>query len=221
MQRVYVILILVCISLLTMNLQCGADYSIPSFVIEHAFKEPVSVYPYQTDYKTGDTLWLSFQASGTQLFDTISNKTIDFDSAYFEVSASMELEYDYPYDYTGPFASFIFPASSEGTVYEDYGPGSSVIGGVFKFGCINSSGYNFRLGLVLQKKGVFTVRFNNNLVGKCCDSCILGHDLMNYFFDVNDTHLDFYNQIPFKNLGKTPSKNVMLEKKTDIVFQVN
>ena len=101
-------LVLVAISLMTMDLQCDKE-SILMPVVKYAFKESLLVNPYQTVYKLGDTLWIELDLPNNELFDTISGKMIQYDSAKFQVQAEVNLLYSYPFDYTGPYVSFVFP----------------------------------------------------------------------------------------------------------------
>ena len=81
--------------------------------------------------------------------------------------------------------------------------------------------YNFRFGIVMQKKGVFETKFVNNQVDFCC-SCNNDYVIMKYGFKIDDNHLDFYKQVPFNNVGSSTDPNVIqsLQDKTAIVFEV-
>jgi hypothetical protein len=199
-----------------MKMQCNKDEEVYT-ELQYDFKESVAITPYQLTYNVGDTIWLSVTIPDKKLFDEKSNSRILLESASFTTNAQLDLLYNNPFVSDGPAATFVFP------------PGVSAATGNFDehtyarvtYGCSPSTNYALKLGVVLIKKGVFGLSFHNQAIQKCFAGDFLPSKLT-FAFDVNDTHKQYYQQLPFASIGKSQSAIVLehLDKKSMVVINV-
>lgn len=215
-KKVFVVIALL-FALLNVQLQCGKDYGGIAPEIKYEFRERVAITPYTLDYKVGDTIWLAVNIPDKKLFDEKTNEKIFFDSASFTTIAQVDLLYNNPFIGTGPFASFIFPAGI--SAYKGNGVGQTYAN--INYGCSSAAGYNLLIGIVLIEKGVFGISFFNTAIQKCFTGNFQSAKLT-YVFDVNDTHKQFYQQLPFSAVGKKQENFVLerLDKKMMVVINV-
>ena len=214
-NRIITIFILLAIASSTMFTQCPKDY--PYVPYEHWFKATASFTPYQLTYKVGDTIWINVNLPGKQLYDTITKKTIFYDSATFNSFASVQLLYNNPFITDGPFASFVFPENVVASTSNYNGYTAANV----SFGCSPSPDYSLKLGIVLIKKGAFNIVFANSSMNNCFTG-YAGHANATFVFDVPDTHLSFYQQLPLDSVGLTQNNDVIsnLQKKSGIAINV-
>lgn len=184
---------------------------------EHTFKENASLSPYRLAYNVGDTIWLRVNIPAKKLFDEKTGTRIFFDSALFKSYAQVQLLYSNPYLGDGPFARFVFPTGISAYT-NDYMYQTQAF---VEFGCAPSSDYNFLLGMVLLKQGVFGVSFSNTSVERC-RTTTYNYSTLTFQFDVADTHKQQYLELPFDSIGKKPDDNVLyqLEQKSMVVITV-
>ena len=199
------------------GLQCDKYEGYADIEPEHRFKEKVSVLPYKLTYAVGDTVWLRVNIEGKRLFDEKTGTRVLFESALFNSMAQVQLLYDDPYIGDGPFARFIYPQGITAATNNFSYTSQAVIG----FGCAPSSNYDLTLGVVLLKKGVFGIWFNTMSVQECGTNNYKNASLR-FSFDVEDAHKQFYQNQPFKSIGKKADENVLtaLDKKEMVVIQV-
>ena len=212
-----IIALILLFGILNIKTQCHKDeMAVPE--ITHQFRQNVSITPYRLDYKVGDTIWLEVNALGKKLYDEKSNTTIVYDSVGFTSIAQVDLLYNNPFVVTGPLVSFIFPSG----ISANLGSSSSQTFTNISWGCAPSTDYHLRLGLVLLQKGVFGISLFNSAIQKCSNSYYDGARLT-YYLDVTDTHLQFYQQLPFASVGKQPDTYIIdrLSKKTMVAVSVN
>lgn len=217
-NRNLTIAIILLFAILNVKTQCNkADMGLQP-EIKYEFRQNVSVTPYHLDYKQGDTVWLEVSAPGKKLFDEKSNTQIVYDSVGFSSIAQVDLLYNNPFVGNGPFVSFIYPTSI--SAYPgNSGPQTYTN---ISWGCAHSTDYHLLLGMVLLQKGVFGISMFNSAIQKCSNSYYQGARLT-YYFDVSDTHVQYYQQLPFSAIGKQVDTNVIdrLNKKTMVVINVN
>lgn len=203
--------------ILNVKTQCNKnDVGLPE--TKYEFRQNVSITPYHLDYNVGDTVWLELSAPGKKLFDEKSNTQIVYDSVGFTSFAQIELLYNNPFVANGPFVSFIFPMG----VSAYSGSGGPQTYATINYGCAPSTDYHLLLGMVLLQKGVFGVSMFNSAIQKCQNSYYQPAKLT-YYLDVNDTHAQFYQQLPFSAIGKQLDTTVVerLNKKLMAVINVN
>ena len=80
-----VIIIILFVSLLTMNFRCMKDVEPRPF--EQAFLIPVDIYPLKKSYSLTDTIWIETDLTNKFLFDTKSNQNILVDSGQITFGA--------------------------------------------------------------------------------------------------------------------------------------
>jgi hypothetical protein len=184
----------------------------------YEFRQDLSLTPYNLDYKVGDTIWFELNTPGKRLLDEKTNSLVLYDSAGFASMVVVDLLYNNPYVANGPFVSFIFPA---GISARSSTSGPQTFGDV-QYGCAPSPDYHLLLGMVLLQKGAFGISMINYAVKKCINNSNPPARLT-YYFNVNDAHEQFYQQLPFSAIGKQADTNVIsrLNKKLTVVINVN
>ena len=212
-----VIVTVLLFGILNIKFQCDKDYEGIAPETKYEFKESVTITPYKLVYKVGDTIWLVVNIPDKKLFDEKTNTRIFFDSASFTTIAQIDLLYNNPFIGTGPFASFVFPAGI--SAYNNSGIAQTYAN--INYGCSPSTAYNLLIGIVLIQKGVFGISIFNTAIQKCFIGNFQNSKLI-YVFDVNDTHKEFYKQLPFSAIGKKQDDFVLerLDKKTMVVVNV-
>lgn len=217
-SKKHILLLILLFVVVNLKFQCGRE--MPPTTIQYQFKEKVAITPYNLNYNVGDTVWLRVSVPGKKLFDEKTNSRIFFDSASINVSAGVELLYNNPFITTGPFATFIFPTGISANTYNGGGRTNAAI----TFGCNPSPDYNLLLGIVLIERGVFGISFigPSNYLYKCFTNYTPPLAWLNFAYDVNDPHKQFYQQIPFSNIGKQLDPSVMtsLDQKSIVVINV-
>lgn len=185
--------------------------------IKYQFKQNVSITPYQQDYNVGDTIWLEVNAPGKKLFDEKSSTQIVYDSVGFTSIVQADLLYNNPLIANGPFVSFVFSTGISGYT----ATGGTQTYASINYGCAPSADYHLLVGVVLLQKGVFGISMFNSAIQKCANNYYQGATLT-YYFDVSDTHTNYYQQLPFISIGKQLDANVVdrLNKKTMVVINV-
>ncbi len=208
--------VIICFAFFGIKFQCGRDYLEP-IEEKYSFEEKISISPYNLNYNVGDTMWLNFNVPGKKLFDTKTSTRVFYDSANFHALARVSLLYNNPFIADGPVASFIFPTG----VVAQIGNYSGQTDAYVTFGCSPATDYKLLLGIVLIKKGAFSVSFNNNYVRECFTDQ-LSNARLTFQFDVADTHKQFYQQLPFANIGKKQDEYVLqqLDSKSAVVINV-
>lgn len=183
---------------------------------EYNFKETVTLSPFGLDYHIGDTIWLRVNIQGKKLFDENTGTRVFFDSALFKSNAAAQLLFSDPFLGDGPFVHYLFP-SGVSAFTNDYSYQTLAF---VDFGCAPSPDYTLQLGMVLLKKGVMGISFNNGSIMQCGTNNYKNSKLL-FTFDVPDTHEQFYRQLPFASIGKTPDDNVLYSLKNKWMVVIN
>jgi hypothetical protein len=197
--------------------QCEKDVADLNEEAEHEFREAVSIFPYRLEYNVGDTIWLEVNIPNKKLFDERTGTRVRFDSALFKSYAQAQMLYSNPFLGDGPFVQYIFPSGVSGfTNNYTYQTQAFV-----DFGCAPSPDYTLLLGMVLLKKGVLGINFNNMSIAQCRTKYSKNSKLL-FSFDVTDTHEQYYRDLPFDSIGKRPDESVLysLERKWMVVIRV-
>ncbi|MEO8819701.1 MAG: hypothetical protein ABI374_02560 [Ginsengibacter sp.] len=170
-----------------MATQCPKKDRFPSY----NFTEKINLYPEQSIYQLGDTIWL--QHVGTNLYDNKSNQYFSTDTLAIAFGLQTSTVYNLPPDTTNVFCDFILNGKNMGSQRGYY------------FGCGTGESFNFTLGMVLIKKGTFSIDLNAYLpVSSCSSSNYYDGEgfppsSVNYQLNITDGHKDIY-------LGVTPAR---------------
>jgi hypothetical protein len=205
-------------AIVNVKTQCNkGDMGLPPG-IQFEFRQNVSATSYRLDYNVGDTIWLEVSALGKKLFDEKSNTHIVYDSVGFTSIVQVDLLYNNPFVANGPFVSFIFPTGISASTGNS-GPQTYTY---INYGCAPSADYHLLLGVVLLQKGVFGISMFNSSIQKCLNNYYQPAKLT-YYFDVSDTHAQYYQQLSFSSIGKQVDTNIVdrLNKKLMVVINVN
>jgi hypothetical protein len=203
------------IALTNIFTQCRKDnyYEAPKY----SFKLPVDIRPYNLSYAVGDTVWLHLYAPGKMLFDTLSKTSILYDSANFSVSVNVHLLFNNPFIADGTMlASFIYTQGI--SAYET--SNQSITYSQISFGCNQRGNYDLIVGIVFLKKGVFALSFFGS-VDKCFLNASYNYNPLQLYFNVNDSHLDFYNQLPFAEINQQPDFTIVSGLTNKLLVCVN
>jgi hypothetical protein len=201
--------------ILNLRFQCNRDYiGIPP---KYTFKESVAITPYNLNYRVGDTVWLRVNIPEKKLFDEKTNTRVLFDSVNLSVRAQIDLLFNNPFISNGPFASFVLPTGISAYTYNGAGQTAANI----IFGCTPSTDYNLLVGIVFTEKGVFGISFPNALLQKCFSSAY-ENSTLTFSLSVDDTHKQYYQQLPFSSIGKQQDPYILdkLDKKLIAVVNV-
>lgn len=170
-----------------MATQCRKKDHFPSY----NFSEKINLYPEQRIYQLGDTIWL--QHVGNTLYDSKSNQYFSTDTLAIAFRLQTSTVYNLPPDTTNVFCDFILNGKNMG----------SQTG--YHFGCGTGENFNFSLGMVLIKKGTFSIDLNDYLTVSSCsfsgfyDGTGFPPSSVNYQLNITDGHKDIY-------LGVTPER---------------
>ncbi|HEY5464187.1 MAG TPA: hypothetical protein VIJ95_13075 [Hanamia sp.] len=208
-------IVIILFGLININTECSRNQPTPPDY-KYQFQEKVSVTPYQLNYHVGDTIFFLLDVPGKKFYDSKTNSNVFFDSASFNMGVYINLVYNNPYVGDGPFASFIFPlgVSAYTTSY------SGTTQAYLTTGCSQSTDYVVKVGAVLTQKGAFAIGAFCNSLQNCFNGYATNAQLM-LSLDVPDTHKSFYNQLPFQDIGKFQSPDVLSQLDSKIVAVIN
>lgn len=210
-----ILILFIFFGFINLKLQCRKEVPPPPDY-KYYFEEKISVAPYRLNYNVGDTIVFRLIVPGKKLFDTKTNTTVYFDSASFSMGVNLTLLYNNPYIGDGPFASFFY--SSGVSAYSQTYTGSTVA--FITTGCSHTPDYEVTIGVVLLKKGVFSIGIYGNDIKNCYNGFATNARLR-FAMDINDTHKSFYQQLPLTDIGKTEDKDVLSQLDSKNIAIIN
>ena len=165
----------------------------------------------------GDSIYLQMYVPGKKFYDSKSDSKVFFDSASFNMGVFVSLQFNDPYVGDGPFVSFIFPKGVSAYTSNYSGTTQAFV----TTGCSQSQDYLVKTGAVLLQKGVFSVGAFCNSIQNCYNGYATKAQLR-FSLDVDDTHKSFYEGLPFSDIGKFESNDVLtqLDTKTAVITNV-
>jgi hypothetical protein len=207
-------LILVTIALTTMSLQCRKyDAEPPPPVYE--FQEKISLAPYKKTYAVNDTIWVQFQTTDKSLFDKLSGKKVVTDTTFLQADFSCYKIYRPDYD-TVTFCDVKIDDPVAPTLVTLY-PFHGLV--IYQTAC-NSSNYNFKMGFVPKKAGIYSIQPHIKLM-YCPNKMIWQPITSRFIFDLNDCNKDVWLTIPPASRGgQLGSTDVAIDNKEIFVFRV-
>lgn len=204
---------LVCIFITTicMATQCRKDK-----IFSYNFSEKIDLYPEQKIYQLGDTIWLQHTNAANTLYDSHSNQYFSVDTLCIGFGTSGSTDYNLPDDPTNIFCNYIFNGINVGaTPYF-----------VHTFGCTNGGTFNFKVGMVLNKTGTFSIRFGTGAVTSCSSTGVyingvgLPYSNISYKFNVADGNKDIYLSITPARRGSKEDTYQLIDDKEIFFFKV-
>ena len=75
------------------------------------------------------------------------------------------------------------------------------------FGCSQVTDYDLSVGVIFTETGVFAISLNGS-VQKCMNNSYVFYPLL-YYFNVADTHADYYRQLPFDDISQQADLNII------------
>lgn len=163
-----------------MGTQCGKKDRYPSYL----FSEKINLYPEQRIYQLGDTIWL--QHVGNTLYEKKRNQYFSTDTLSVVFAVQISNDYSLPTDVNNIFCDFIFKGKNMGSK------------NVYNFGCRSGDDFNFKLGMVLIRKGSFSIHFTDYQQVDVCNSSGFydGEGFppsnISYQFNISDGHKDLF-----------------------------
>ena len=157
------------------------------------FSEKIDLFPEKAVYQIGDTIWISHNNPLNTLYDSHTSQSFLTDTLNIAFSIPMNSVYNLPDDKSNTFCDFIFKGVNEGSYF------------THTFGCSGGGSFNFRVGMVLNKKGTFSINLNYFAAVTSCNTPnpYMGvgfpYSYINYRFTVSDGHKDIF-------LGVTPAR---------------
>jgi len=181
------------------------------------FTENIDLYPEQEIYHVGDTLWIEHQNPTHILYDKSYNLYFLADTLRIPFYFGCETVYNLPPDTTNTFCNFIINGVNTGPYFHEK-----------TFGCNSPDSFNFKIGMLLNKTGTFSIDLNTNMPVYSCNYSnpyVPGQEFppssIGYSFTYTNGHKDIF-------LGVTPARraydkeyiNEALKNKTMYFFKV-
>ena len=214
MKTFKLLIVLSIIAVTTIFTQCGKDMYPPDY--KYNFKQSVDITPYQLNYNKGDTIWVHVKIPGKKFYDTLSKQIIFYDSASIAASITVQLVYNNPFIANGvKLANFVYTPNISANETTNQNFTSSSI----QFGCSQATDYDLLVGVIFTQTGVFTISLNG-FVQKCMSNTD-GYYPLTYYFNVADSHVDYYKQLPFADISQQANFNIMKALNDKSVVCVN
>ena len=215
MKTFKLLFVLSLIAITTMFAKCRKDIYPPDY--QYYFKQPADITPYQLDYNKGDTIWVHVHIPGKYIYDTLSKQSIFYDSARIAANINVQLVYNNPFIVNGAkLANFVYsPGISANETTNENFTSSSI-----SFGCSQATDYDLSVGVIFTEAGVFAISLNGS-VQKCTNNPYVFYPLL-YYFNVTDTHADYYRQLPFDDISQQADFNIIkaLDAKSAVCVKV-
>ncbi len=188
--------ILLLLSLLTMNFQCRDKFATKPF--EQRFQAEVTISPLKKTYSLTDTIWIETDIPGKFLFDLNSSQNINADTGTIDFGASFN-EFG-TYVQNPPNGFCIVIAQSGVTVDREFSQWATGIS-IKNFGC-GQPAYKVKTGIRPNIKGSFCLALNQDrLMGTCTNKVIPYYATISYKYKNVDLGLDVFNALSTSDKG--------------------
>jgi hypothetical protein len=192
---------------------CGKKDFGPSY----NFTENIDLYPEQEIYHIGDTIWMQHQNPTHILYDKSYNLHFLADTLSMPFYFACTTVYNLPPDTTNTFCNFIINGVNTGPYFS-----------LKMLGCNSPDSFNFKIGMLLNKTGTFSIELITNKPVYACNFTnpyIAGQQFppssISYSFTYTNGHKDIF-------LGVTPERRAddkeyvyeSLKNKTMYFFKV-
>lgn len=214
MKTFNLLIVLSLIAATTMFTQCGKDRYPPDY--QYYFKQSADITPYQLNYNKGDTIWVHVHIPGKKIYDTLSKQSIFYDSARIAANINVQLVYNNPFIVNSvKLANFVYSPniSANETINQNFTSSS------IEFGCSQATDYDLLVGVIFTETGVFTISLNGS-VQKCMNNPYVFYPLI-YYFNVADSHVDYYKQLPFADISQQADFSIINALNAKSVVCVN
>lgn len=196
MQNKYLSIIVLLISLLTMDFYCRKDDVIAP--VQNTFLIPVNIYPLKKIYSLTDTIWLTTALPNKYLFDTKSNQNILVDTGQITFGAGYNEFGTYITNPPNGFCDVITP-NGVNTNRQLSQWGTS--GLIENFGCGQTS-YTCSIGFKPNEKGTYWIILNQDVPLGNCDNKITPYNaIISYKYVGTDLNLDVFNGLSKNDKG--------------------
>ena len=191
-----VIIIILFVSLLTMNFRCMKDVEPRPF--EQAFLIPVDIYPLKKSYSLTDTIWIETDLTNKFLFDTKSNQNILVDSGQITFGAGFN---EFGTYITNPPNGFCDIITINGVNTNRQLSHWGTCGSIENFGCGQAS-FKCRVGFKPKEKGTYWLSLAKDLLLESCNNKIVPYyATVSYKYKNVDLNLDIFNSLSKNDKG--------------------
>lgn len=218
MQKYFVPIFTVFITLLCMGLQCNKSYD---FSYTYNFIEKVNLFPVQKTYKIGDTIWIQYTNPDKKLFDKNTGQMVAVDSVAVSFNIAYQTRFVKTYYPPEGYCDFISASgiNTDRTLY-DYSSNFNRIAL-----CNADNSLDFKVAVVPKQTGIFSLDLatTGGGVAACANrSTVFPHSSLIYKFNLTDCNKDVYLSIPVNSRGESPAgaTESLIDSKQVFVFKV-
>ena len=217
MKNKFYLLLLLLISILTMNFQCGKP--IVTVPYDHTFDIPVGIYPLQKTYTLTDTIWLETDVTGKILYDTKTSQYILSDTGQISFGGVFNV---FGTSLTNPSDGFCDIITKDGVNINRWNSQWGTSGSLENFGCSDTS-YRCKIGFKPNHTGTYWLVLSSCNLGSCFDKIIPYYSSINYHYKSVDLNLDVLNTVSDNDLGGRQNRSWYTDrilKREIFVFRV-
>jgi len=214
-HSIYIPITALFIAMLCVGTQCNKE----DIVYQYSFIEKIDLFPSQKSYHLGDTIWLQYVNPNKRLFDHLTRQYILADTVAITLQVAFNSRYNAPFNPADGYCDYV---SSYGTNVGRY-LDTNGSGLLLEFGCSSNNSYDFKIGLVLKEKGIYSLdlaQISRSVAA--CTNRISAFPLSTimYRFNVADGNKDIFLSIPPDSRGESVkgfTENKIDNKETYIV----
>ena len=208
------VILLFFVGIITSGTQCRQEMP-PTPKDVYAFSEKVSLFPYKKVYAPGDTIRITFQNTDKTLFDKLSGKRIKIDTTYLE--GIFNIDQQYPQENNFDLPGTVKVENGIDVSFSAYLPGRNSL--TFNTEC-SSNSYGFEVALIVNKKGVFTIK-----PGAVFSACPEKKEIMPtsflFTFDLDDCNKSVWQAVAEQVRGYSVNYiDVGIDRKEIFAFKV-
>ncbi len=127
------------------------------------YRDVVQVSPLQKSYNAGDTVFFTYH-NPTKMFHRMDlGRDVFVDSFSLAVAIGVNAQYVRGVDTTGGYVGYYADPGQNAPLF----PGAGSSAGYLRFDCPDSSGYYFRLAVILKKPGMYLISIQNEQFYSC------------------------------------------------------
>ena len=190
------IILILLISLLSMNFRCGKEVEPRPF--DQDFLVPVDIFPLKKIYSLTDTIWIESDITGKNLFNLKTNQLIFADTGRISFGASLNR---FGTSITNPPDGFADVITINGVNVNRLPGHWSTGGSVDNFGCGQPS-YRLRIGFKPNYKGTYGLQLNRQLMLESCSNKLIPwYASLAYQYKNVDLNLDVFNSLSNHDKG--------------------
>jgi len=213
------ILILIIISVFTMNFRCEKD--IQGRPLDYTFLIPVDIYPLKKSYSVADTIWIETDITSKILFDSKINQNVLVDTGQITFAASFN---EFGTYITNPPNGFCDVITINGINNNRELAHWATYGSIPNVGCGQLT-YKCKIGFKPNYKGNYYLSlFKDRLFESCNNKVVPYYATVSYKYKNVDLNLDIFNSLSSNDKGGKNGIKFYTDKINErevFVFKVN